>query len=163
MKDKILELAARELKIAAWLDFVTMVVAVAVTLLFFGVAAGSASSAVSADMSFTDLSDIIGGGGNQQITFKVVPTIIMALSLIVIAVINWCGIRMLNKNKARRTGLNDGLAKLLKDETLDQYNDGAVYKSYETRYSLFTVIMGSVAALSIIVPIIIFIEKLTEL
>jgi hypothetical protein len=44
MKEKILELVNKELKTAAWIDLIVMVVAVSVTLLFFGIAAGSAGS-----------------------------------------------------------------------------------------------------------------------
>ena len=64
------------------------------------------------------------------------------------------------KNKRQRAKLSEGLAKLLKDETLDQYHDGSIFKSYETRYGLFTVIMASVAALAIIVPLVVFVNGL---
>jgi amino acid transporter len=163
MKEKILEQITRELKVAAWVDLVVMVVGVAVTLIFFGIAAASAGSTTeSASLNLSG--GILGGGGiTRSYAFHITPTIIMAVALIVIVIINWYGIKMLRKNKAERAKLNEGLTKLLKDETLDQYHDGSVYRSYETRYSLFTVIMGAVAALSVIVPLVVFIDQLTKL
>jgi hypothetical protein len=84
----------------------------------------------------------------------------MFVALIIIVLLNWYGMMALMKNKAQRAKLSEGLAKLLKDETLDQYHDGSIFKAYETRYSLFTVIMAAVAALSIIVPLVVFVNGL---
>ena len=165
MKEKILEQMGRELKLATRIDLVITVVAILVTLVFFGLAAMAAAGSVTTPFNLSGLGGGLFGGVSapQNPSFSVSSTIIMFITLIIIFIINWYAIRTLLKNKAQRAKLNEGMMKLLKDETVDQYNDGTIYKSYETRYSLFTVIMGSVMALSIIVPLIIFIDKLTEL
>jgi len=165
MKDKILEQMGKELKLATRVDMVLMVVAVVVTLTFFALASGSAAGTVT---QMPDLSGLGGGlfGGaatQHSVDFSVTSTIIMFVTLIIIFIINWYAIRTLRKNKAQRAKMNEGMAKLLKDEAMDQYNDGTIYKTYETRYSLLTVIIGSVMALSIIVPLVIFINQMTKL
>jgi hypothetical protein len=169
MKEKILEQIGKELKLAMRADLLIMVVGILVTLVFFGLAAGSAAGTVTQMPNLSGLAGglggILGGGASnlQPPDFNTSPTIIMFVTLIIILIINWYTIRTLLKNKAQRAKLNEGLMKLYKDEAVDQYNDGSIYKTYEARYSLYTVIMGSVMALSIIVPLIIFINKLTEL
>ena len=161
MKDKILEQIGKELKLATHLDLVTMVVAVLVTLIFFGIAGGSAGS--TAESMSGGLVGGILGGATPKIAFQITPTIIMFVALIAIVIINCYAVRVLMKNKVQRAKLNEGLVKLFKDETVDQYNDGSIYKSYETRYSLFAVIMMSVAAVSVIVPLVVFINQMTKL
>jgi hypothetical protein len=168
MKEKMLEQMGKELKLAMRIDLLIMVVGILVTLVFFGLAAGSAAGTVTTPLNLSGLTGglggLFGGASNQQSpVFHVASTIIMFVTLIIIMVINWYAIRTLLKNKAERVKLNEGIKNLYKDEGMDQYNDGSIYKSYETRYNLFTVIMGSVMALSIIVPLVIFINKLTEL
>ena len=168
MKEKMLEQMGKELKLATRVDLVIVVVGILVTLVFFGLAAGAAAATVTQMPNLSGLagglSGILGGADNPKPPdFHVASTIIMFVTLIIIFVINWYAIRTLLKNKAERVKLNEGMMKLYKDETMDQYNDGSIYKTYETRYSLFAVIMGSVMALSIIVPLVVFINKLTEL
>jgi hypothetical protein len=160
MKEKILEQISKELKLAAWLDLAALVVAVAITLTFFGLAAATAAGTVS---SMSELTSLFGGISAQSPTFNVTPTIIMFVCLAVIILINWYGVKVLLRNRAQRAKINDGLMNLYKDEGMDQYYDGSIYKTYESRYSLFAVIMGSVGALSVIVTLIIFIDKLTKL
>jgi hypothetical protein len=168
MKEKILEQMGKELKLATRVDLVVVVVGILVTLVFFMIAAGAAAVTVTTPLNLSGLTGGLGGlfGGAskpQPSDFHVASTIIMFVTLIIILIINWYAIRTLLNNKAQRVKLNDGMMKLYKDEAMDQYNDGSIYKTYETRYNLFAVIMGSVMALSIIVPLVIFINKLTEL
>ncbi len=163
MKEKMLEQIGKELKVATWIDFVTMVIVVTVTLIFFGLAAGAANGSVASNTPAISLGGLFGGGGTTAAPvyhFKIAPTIIMFAALIIIVLLNWYGMMALMKNKLQRAKLSEGLMKLLKDETLDQYHDGSIFKSYETRYSLFTVIMAAVAALSIIVPLVVFVNGL---
>jgi hypothetical protein len=160
MKEKILEQIGKELKLATRLDLVTMVLTVVVTLIFFGIAGGSAGS--TAESMSGGFGGILGGAA-PKIAFQVTPTIIMFVVLIAIIIINCYAVRVLMKNKVQRAKLNEGLVKLFKDEAMDQYNDGSIYKTYETRYSLFAVIMMSVAAVSVIVPLAVFIEQMTKL
>jgi hypothetical protein len=161
MKDKILEQISKELKLATHLDLVIMVVAILVTLIFFGIAGGSAGSTAES-MSGGFVGGIMGGA-TPKIAFQITPTIIMFVTLIAIVIINCYAVRALMKNKVQRAKLNEGLVKLFKDEAVEQYNDGSIYKTYETRYSLFAVIMMSVAAVSVIVPLVVFINQMTKL
>jgi len=163
MKEKLIEQASKELKVAAWVDLIIMVVAVIVTM-HLGVVA-----AFTAGMSTESLSGSIPmalpglAAAAAKSSFHVTPFIIMLAAVVTIVVINWTGIKMLMKNKMQRAKTTEGLAKLYKDEAVDQYNDGSVYKSYENRYNLFAVVMGSVGALSIITAVAIFINQLTKL
>jgi hypothetical protein len=163
MKEKILEQTTKELKTAAWIDMLIMVVGVVVTLHLFALAA------ITAGMSVGSISDAIPSGGilgalaHNNPSFNVVPFIIMIVALAVIVIINWYGVRMLMKNKKQRAQANEGLVKLYKDEGLDQYSDGSIYKSYENRYNLFGLILGSLGAMSVVVTLIIFINQLTNL
>jgi|WetSurMetagenome_2_1015567.scaffolds.fasta_scaffold855933_1 hypothetical protein len=168
MKEKILEQMGKELKLATRVDLVIAVVGILVTLVFFGLAAGSAAATVTQMPNLSGLAGGLGGmlGGaanTKPPEFSVSSTIIMFVTLIIIFIMNWYAIRTLLKNKAQRVKLNEGMMKLYKDEAMDQYSDGSIYKTYETRYNLLAVIMGSVMALSIIVPLVVFINKLTEL
>jgi hypothetical protein len=163
MKEKIIEHITKELKVAAWIDMFIMVVGVLVTLHLFALAA------VTAGMSVGSIADAIPSGGIMGIlahnnpAFNIVPFIIMIVALAVIGIINWYGVRMLLKNKKQRVLANEGLAKLYKDEALDQYADGAIFKSYENRYNLFALILGSLGAMSVVITLIIFINQLTNL
>jgi hypothetical protein len=163
MKEKIIEHITKELKTAAWIDMLIMVVGVVVTLHLFALAA------ITAGMSVGSISDAIPSGGilgaltHNNPPFNVVPFIIMVVALAVIGIINWYGVRMLLKNKKQRMLANEGLAKLYKDEALDQYVDGSVFKSYENRYNLFALIFGSLGAMSVVITLIIFINQLTNL
>jgi hypothetical protein len=164
MKEEIYKQIGKELKLGTWVDFLIMVIAVSVTLIFFGVAGASAAATVTSTPNLSALGGgLFGGMSGSAPEFSVTATIIMFVTLIVIAVINWYAVSLIRKNRVQRAKLNEGLVKLLKDETVDQYNDGAIYKTYEARYTLFAVILSSVAALSIIIPIVIFVDKLTSL
>lgn len=165
MKDKILEQSAKELKIAAWIDLLIMVVGVVVTLHLFALAAIAAGMSVGsiADSLSGGLSGGMFGGLVKSNSFNTVPTIIMAVTLAVIIIIDWYGVRMLLKNKKQRALANEGLARLYKDEAVEQYSDGLVLKSYENRYNLFALVLGSLGAMSVVVTLIIFINQLTKL
>jgi hypothetical protein len=158
MKEKIFEQINKELKLASWLDLVVLTLAVSVTLTLFGIAMVTAAGSVGS-MS----ASLMGGLGRSIKSFNTVPTIIMFASLAAIVAINWYGIKVLLKNKAQRAKLNEGMMKLYKDEGMDQYHDGSIFKTYETRYTLFAVIMGSVGALSLIATLAVFIDNLTTL
>ena len=164
MKEKILEQISKELKLATWVDLLTLVIGVGITLIFFGVAAGAAGS------TGESVSGGLGGGlggilgaPTVKAAFRVVPTIIMFVALALIFIINWFGVKMLMKNRAQRAKLNEGMMKLFKDEAMDQYHDGSILKTYEARYAFFTWIMGAVAAVSIIIPLVIFIDQMIKL
>lgn len=159
MKERIYEQISHELKLAARLDTIIVTISIVVTLILFFLTMGFAASTVG---SIT--SGLTGGlTGLRSSTFNATPTIIMFVLILAILAINSYAARTLLSNKKQRAKLNEGLMKLYKDEGVDQYYDGSIFKSYETRYNLFAVMVTVVGALSIIVPLVIFINQLTKL
>ena len=160
MKERIHEQISQELKLATRMDLVTVIVALAMTLMLFPLAMVFAASSVG---SITG--GLTGGLTGEIITmnFNATPTIIMVVCIAAIIVINLFSVRAMLKNKLQRAKLNDGLMKLYKDEGMDQYYDGSIFKSYETRYNLFAVILAAVGATSVIVTLVIFINQLVQL
>ncbi len=162
MKERIHEQISHELRQATRLDMKIVVIDIVVSLILFFLAMAFASSTVG---SITQ--SLTGGLGGlvapRAATFNTAPTIIMFVFLLTILAINWFSIRVLLKNKKQRARLNEGLMKLYKEEMVDQYYDGSIFNSYETRYNLFAVIIGAIGAMSIIAPLVIFIDQLTKL
>ncbi|MFA5309732.1 MAG: hypothetical protein WC370_09665 [Dehalococcoidales bacterium] len=159
MKERIFEQVSKELKVATRLDTKMVITAIVVTLILFSLAMGFAFSTVTPDLG--QYSSLLGISSNA--TFNTTPTIIMFVLLLAIIVIDCYAVRTLANNKKQRAKLNEGLMKLYKDEGVDQYYDGSIFKSYETRYNLLSVMVGAVGALSVIVPLTIFIDQLTKL
>jgi hypothetical protein len=155
MQEQIHEQISHELKQATRLDTKIAVIAIVVTLLMFTVAMIFASSTTGS------ITGILGGIKSRS--FNVAPTIIMFVSLLAIFAINWYSVRTLLQNKKQRAKLNKGLVKLYKDEGVAQYYDGSIFKSYETRYNLFAIILAAVGAVSVIAPLVIFIDRLIEM
>ena len=153
MKERIHEQISNELRQSTKADLVTIIIAIAVTFTLFGIAMVSAYGTVG--INFMGLS-----GRTAEVS--ALATIIMWVSIAAIVTINLCAIRALLQNKARRAMLNEGLMKLYKDEGMDQYYDGSIFKSYETRYNTYAVIVGTVGALSVIIPIVVFINQLVN-
>jgi energy-coupling factor transporter transmembrane protein EcfT len=155
MQERIHEQISHELKQATRLDTKIAVIAIVVTLILFTIAM---------IFAFSTTGSITGIlGGIKATVFNVAPTIIMFVSLLAIAAVNWYSVRTLLQNKKQRAKLTKGLMKLYKDEGVAQYYDGSIFKSYETRYNLFAIILTSVAAVSVIAPVVIFIDRLINL
>jgi len=153
MKDRIHEQISNELRQANKADLVTVIIVVLVTFILFGIATGFAYGSV--ETPFISLT-----GKTPQLS--TMATIIMWVSIAAIIAINYYAVRSMLQNKARRAKLNEGLIKLYKDEGMDQYYDGSIFKSYETRHNTYAVIVGAVGALGVIVPIVVFINQLVN-
>jgi amino acid transporter len=155
MKERIHEQISHELKQATRLDTKIAIIAIVVSLILFAVAMGFA---------FNTTGSITGIlGGIKAKTFNTAPTIIMFVVILAILAINCYSVRTLLNNKKQRAKLNKGLMKLYKDEGVAQYYDGSIFKGYETRYNLFAIILTSVGAVSVIAPLVIFIDRLIEM
>ena len=155
MKERIHEQISNELKQAVRMDTVTVIIAIVVTLILFTGAAVSASGSTGS---------IVGGlSGFRATSVNASPTIIMWVIILATVAINWYAVRTLLNNKKQRGKLNEGLMKLYKDEGMDQYYDGSIFKGYETRYNLFVVMVGAVGIVSVVTPLVIFIDKLIAL
>ena len=155
MKERIHEQISLELKQAMRMDTITVIIALTVTLILFAAAAVTASSTTGS---------IVGSmTGFRATSVNTASTIIMWVIILAIVAINLYAVRTLLKHKKQRGKLNEGLMKLYKDEAMDQYYDGSIFKGYEVRYDLYVVMLGAVGAVSVITPIVIFIDKLVEL
>jgi energy-coupling factor transporter transmembrane protein EcfT len=155
MQERIHEQISHELKQATRLDTKIAVIAIVVTLILFTIAM------IFAESTTGSITGILGGIKSR--VFNVAPTIIMFVCILAIGAINWYSVCTLLNNKKQRAKLNKGLTKLYKDEGVDKYYDGSIFKGYETRYNLFAIILATVGAVSIIAPLVIFIDKLIEM
>ena len=155
MKERIHEQISLELKQAMRMDTITVIIALTVTLILFAAAAVTASSTTGS---------IVGSmTGFRATSVNTASTIIMWVIILAIVAINLYAVRTLLKHKKQRGKLNEGLMKLYKDEAMDQYYDGSIFKGYEARYDLYVVMLGAVGAVSVITPLVIFIDKLVAL
>jgi hypothetical protein len=155
MKERIHEQISLELKQAMRMDTITVIIALTVTLILFAAAAVTASSTTGS---------IVGSmTGFRATSVNTASTIIMWVIILAIVAINLYAVRTLLKHKKQRGKLNEGLMKLYKDEAMDQYYDGSIFKGYEVRYDLYVVMLGAVGAVSVITPLVIFIDKLVAL
>jgi capsule polysaccharide export protein KpsE/RkpR len=155
MKERIHEQISNELKQASRMDTIVVIVAIVVSFILFSLAMGFAFASTGSIMSS------ITGMATKSV--NTAPTIIMFICIAATVAIDLCAVRVFLKNKARRAKLNEGLMKLYKEEGVDQYYDVSVFKGYETRYNLYTVILTAVGAVSVIAPLVIFINQIVEL
>ncbi len=147
---------SNEFQQANRLDTKISVIAIVVTLIFFTTAmvfAMSSTGSVAAGLF----------GLSKTVVFNVANTIIMCVSILAAAAVTVFSVTTLLQNKKQRAKLNKGLVKLYKDEGVSQYYDGSIFKGYETRYNLFAIILISVGAVSVIAPLVIFIDRLVNL
>lgn len=155
MKERIHEQISHELKQAMRMDTITVIIGLTVTLILFAAAAVFAAQTTGS---------IVGSmTGFKATGVNTANTIIMWVIILAIVAINLYAVRTLLKHKKQRGKLNEGLMKLYKDEAMDQYYDGSIFKGYEARYDLYVVMLGAVGAVSVITPLVIFIDKLVAL
>jgi hypothetical protein len=146
---------SNELQQATRLDTKISVIAIVVSLIFFTIAMIFAAG------STGEITGILGL--SRSTVFNVAPTIIMFVSIFATTAITCFSVWTLLQNKKQRAKLNQGLAKLYEDEGVSQYYDGSIFKGYETRYNLFAIILISVGAVSVIAPLVVFIDRLVSL
>jgi hypothetical protein len=155
MKERIHEQISNELKQAMRMDTVTVIITIVVSLILFSTAmifaAGSTGS----------IAGMVSGFKANSV--NVSPVIIMFVVILAAVAIDWYAVRTFLNNKKQRGKLNEGLMKLYKDEGMDQYYDGSIFKGYETRYNLFVVMVAAVGAVSVISPLVMFIDKMIAL
>ena len=155
MKERIHEQISNELKQAMRMDTVTVIIAITVSFILFIAAAIFAAHTTGS---------IVGGlSGFRATSINTANTIIMFVIIIATVAIDWYAMRTLLNHKKQRGKLNEGLMKLYKDEGMDQYYDGSIFKGYETRYDLYMVMLAAVGAVSVITPLVMFIDKVATL
>ena len=155
MQEPIHEQISHELKSATRLDTKITIICIVVTLILFTMAVCFAMSSTGSVSSILSMA--------KSRVFNTAPAIIMFVIILAICAINWFSITTLLNNKKQRAKLNKGLVKFYKDQGVAQYYDGSIFKSYETRYNLFVVMLISVGAVSVITPLVLFINQLVEM
>ncbi len=155
MKERIHEQIATELKQAMRADTVTVVITITVSFLLFVAASIFAAQSTGS---------IIGGlTGFKANSINAANTIIMFVIILATVAIDWYAVSTLLAHKKQRNKLNEGLMKLYKDEGVEQYYDGSIFKGYEKRYDLYAIIIAAVGIVSVITPLVIFIDRVRVL
>ena len=155
MKERIHEQISHELKQATRQDTAIAVIAILVLVFLFTI------SMVFAQGSTDTISGLLGL--SQTTTISVASIIVMFVSIVATIAVICYSVCTLLKNKKQRAELNQGLVKLYKDSGIAKYYDGTIFKGYETRYNLFAAILIAVGAVSVIAPLVIFIDKMVQL
>jgi uncharacterized membrane protein len=153
MKERVQEQINHDLKQASRTDRLIIIIDIVLTLIMFIIALSFAYNSVGFNIS------ILSAGGSTR-TLSAYSTLIMFISLAAIIIINGYSIIALLKNKAQRSKLTDGLMKLYKEEGMDQYYDSSTLKSHETRYNVLAVILATLGAVTVILPLTIFVHQL---
>jgi uncharacterized membrane protein YcjF (UPF0283 family) len=154
MKERIHEQLENELKQASRTDTTITIIAIVVTFILFGVAFGFASTAV--DYTYNFALD------NSAMKLSVPATAAVFISLIAMVVIDMFVIFALRNNARRKIRLAESLAKLYQEEGASQYSPDDIAMGYKSRGNLFAIIIGTLAAFGIIIPLIVFINNLVE-
>ena len=94
---------------------------------------------------------IIAGGEERSVT----TTIVMVLFVCLLVVVNLVVIFGLLKGKQTRLKLINGLLKMYKDQGVEGYYDASLLSNYNTRYSLFILVVVFLGVVAIIVPFVI--------
>lgn len=100
-------------------------------------------------------SGIAGEASNSYNRDTLSNDIIMVVFIVLVGLVNGISIRALLVGKNTRNKLLSGLVKMYTDHEVDKYYDTGLLENYNNRYSLFTIVIGSLALTAVIVPIII--------
>ena len=79
--------------------------------------------------------------------------VILAILIVAILLINFFAVRALLAGLNTRKKLLSGLINMYKDNNVDKYYDASLLDVYGIRYKLFVAVLGSLAAISIIIPL----------
>ena len=131
MIDRVHQHIVSELRQGARTDTVFVVIAVLLNLLMLGISSGIAQE--SADNGTT--------------------TAVLGLFMALTAVVNIVAVFGLLKGRETRSRLIGGLLKLYADQQGDGYYDPALLKNYNARYTLFILVVVSMGAVAIVVPL----------
>jgi hypothetical protein len=145
-----------ELRHATRLDVKIVVIAIVVTLIFFTIAMAFAESTTGAIAS-----GLFGMSTDNVV--NVASVIIMFVAIFAAAAVTCFSVYTILTNKAQRAKLNQDLAKFFADKRAGQNYDGSIFKASEMRYDLFAIILSCVGAVSVIAPLVVFIDKLVNL
>ena len=81
--------------------------------------------------------------------------IVLIVFIVLIFLVNGISIIGLTVGKNTRQKLLSGLISMYADNEVSQYYDSSLLENYNKRYTLFTIVIGSLAATAVIVPLIV--------
>ena len=94
---------------------------------------------------------IMAAGEEQSVTM----TIVMSMFVCLLIVVNLVVIFGLLKGRQTRIKLINGLLKMYKDQGVEGYYDASLLSNYNTRYSLFILVVVFLGVIAIAVPFVI--------
>jgi hypothetical protein len=130
----------QELRQSARTDTVFVVVAVAFNLIALGINWGAAQTYES--------------GPGLERTRPVANDLILVVLLLSTVAITGVALRALQAGRDTRQRLTEGLVRMYEDEGVARYYDTALVANYAARYRLFSVVVGLLGALAVVVPLI---------
>ena len=154
MKERVHEQLGNELRQASRSDTTIAIIAIIVTFILFGISFGFANAAVGYNYDF--LTD------NPRVKLSVSATAAMFISLIAMIVIDLYSIMALNNSKKRKAKIVENLARQYQGEGAAQYPVDDIVKGYQARSNLFTAILAALMSMGVILPLIMFIDKIVE-
>ena len=158
MQDRLHQDLVSELNQTTRTDTVTAIVAVVLNLIFLLVNSLIAGGVWTEDYSYPN---VIKGDPmfvpEPTITseFHLSMMLIFMIVMAAIIAINVFVIRALIAGKERRIKLSEKLEKMYEDEDLGKYYDASIIKGYDTRYGLYTKIVGTLGLLATLIPIVV--------
>jgi amino acid permease len=156
VKERISEQINHELKQASRTETTVTIIAIVVTFILFGMAAGFASSSVGFSVN-----SLIGlPAPNPSLNAYMVASLFV--SLIAIFVINLYSIFAIRNSMTKKVKLAENLDKLNQEEGAAVYSAADVSSIYKNRGRVFTAIVATIGSIGIIIPLIIFINKIVE-
>lgn len=135
MLKEIHEHALSELRQSARTDTVFVVAAVLFNLIVLGINWGVAANA--------------GKDGRPPAN-----DLILALLITATLLVNTFAVRALLAGRIARSKLLQGLMAMYRDNGVDKYYDSSLLDAYDSRYRLFVAVLASLAAVSIIIPLV---------
>ncbi len=136
MIEKVHQHLIKELQQSSRTDTIFIVTTVIFNMIVMGINAGLASSAVSEKAKASD-------------------DLVLGVFILTSVIINIVALKALSTGKNTRQKLLNGLLTMYRDMKVDKYYEVSLLNNYGKRYQSFTVVIGSLAVLATIVPLII--------
>ena len=158
MKEQLHQDITAELNQTTRTDTTTVIVGIILNLIFLLVNSIIAGAVWTEEHIYNDVikDDIITRTDVTVTTeFGLGMLLIFVILVAAIVAINFFIIRALSTGKDRRKILTESLQKIYKEENLEKYYDSSIIGGYEARYSLYTKIVGTLGALTVLIPIVV--------
>jgi NADH:ubiquinone oxidoreductase subunit 5 (subunit L)/multisubunit Na+/H+ antiporter MnhA subunit len=158
MQDRLHQGLVSELNQTTRTDTITAIVGVVLNLIFLLVNSLIAGGVWTEEFIYTDVprgDPMFVPEPTIVSEFNLSMMLIFVILIAAIIAINIFVIRALLAGKERRTKLSQSLEKMYEEEEIDKYYDASIIKGYETRYGLYTKIVGTLGLLAVLIPIVV--------